>query len=193
MIMKPEVLAPSFAPECLTEIAPTDILQHGPTKMYVDHFLWFSPEIGAAAAYRPTEGDVKDHFDVFRGVDQVESFAQGTAVAACTFLESQKRGLSLPEFQDNWNIAFLGVEQVKLHKFLRKGEVFVSLAQIDFYRFRQMTVSGKTYRVPGDLDLRTYFESYTETAFKTYQLPADFELIGEIEGLKVSVLPKTKF
>ncbi|MEO6633673.1 MAG: hypothetical protein ABIN13_18170, partial [Mucilaginibacter sp.] len=64
----------------LVGIDPANLLLHGPTKRLVNAYHWHSPNKGIVASYSPTERDVEDHFNVFRGVDQVESFAQATIV-----------------------------------------------------------------------------------------------------------------
>ena len=191
--MSLDTLTTCSPPTTLTEIQPENILQHGPSKRYVDEFLWFEGKLGAVATYQPTAEDVKDHFGVFRGVDQVESFAQGTAVAAITLLEAQKQGMSIVEFQKHWNIAFLGVEQVKLLNFLREGDRMVAVAQTTFHRFHQMIVNGKTFRAPADFDLQAWARDFSKQDLLDYRMPESFQPIGEISDLKVVALKKTKF
>ena len=64
---------------------PGNWLLQGPTKRYVDAYHWHKPDVGIVASYTPTAFDVNDHFDVFRGVDQVEAFAQATIVSCGAF------------------------------------------------------------------------------------------------------------
>ena len=74
---------------------PGLILPHGPSKLLVDEYLWHIPNIGIVAAYTPKEQDVRDHFGVFRAVDQVESFGQATAISCSAFLDTNKYPPSL--------------------------------------------------------------------------------------------------
>src|SRR5215469_5020983 len=70
----------------LVDTIPSKILLHGPTKRLVDKYHWHLPDKGIVASYTPKERDVEDHFGVFRGVDQVEAFAQATIVSCATYL-----------------------------------------------------------------------------------------------------------
>lgn len=173
--------------------SPSKILLHGPSKLLVDEYLWYSPTIGVVAAYTPTASDVHDHFGVFRGVDQIESFGQATVVSCCTALECAKQNCSIDELKRKFNPAFLGVGQVHFHNFLREGDTFISMGKIVFYKFRQMVVDGNIFRVPKGFDLKTFFKNYTEDDFLTYRLPVEFELVAEINQIVGKAIKHSKF
>src|SRR5215217_9172641 len=72
---------------------PKNWLLHGPTKRLIDNYHYHSPKVGVVASYTPKERDVKDHFSIFRGVDQIESFAQASIASCGTFSQCKKQNL----------------------------------------------------------------------------------------------------
>ena len=102
---------------------PSQMLLHGPTKRLVSNYHWHSPNKGIVASYSPTERDVKDHFGIFRGVDQVESFAQATIVSCATFLECRKQNCTPDQLKDKFIPAFISIGNVNFHYYLEQGDV----------------------------------------------------------------------
>lgn len=162
---------------------PRNVLPHGPTKLLVDAFHWHDPEVGIVASYTPKERDVEDHFGVFRGVDQVESFGQACVVSCSVFLDAAKMGLSYAEYYQLRNFVFAGVQQVYCHGFIRLGETYVCLGIIQQYKFRQMTVSGRIYKAPVSLDLDAYFADFTSERLHAFDLGEEFEKVFEIHNI----------
>jgi hypothetical protein len=149
--------------------------------------------VGIVASYTPTANDVEDHFGIFRGVDQIEAFAQATIVSCGAFLEKRKTGNSFEELKQKFVPIFIGVGQVNFHSYLEKGDTFVSIGYITFYKFRQMVAEGRIYKVPKSLDLDDYFSTFNEERLRTYQLSNDFTLIAELAGITGRALKKDKF
>lgn len=160
----------------LVGIAPNTILPHGPTKLLVDHYHWHHPDKGIVASYTPTENDVKDHFEVFRGVDQIEAFAQATAGSCSSFLHQLKNKNSESSFIST----FISVGSVNFYSYLKMGETFISIGQIKFYRFRQMVVDGRIYKAPKGLNLDEYFKDFTDDKLNNYDISEDFILVAEL-------------
>jgi hypothetical protein len=173
--------------------APREVLPHGPTKLLVDAFLWHDPELGIVASYTPKARDVEDHFGVFRGVDQVESFGQACVVSCSVFLDAAKMGLSFREYYQQRNFVFAGVEQVHCHGFIRLGETYVCLGIIQQYKFRQMMVSGRIYKVPDSLDLAAYFADFNAERLKAFHLGEGFEKVFEIHNIIGKGIKNEKF
>lgn len=172
---------------------PREVLPHGPTKLLVDHFLWHDPEVGIVASYKPKERDVEDHFGVFRGVDQVESFGQACVVSCSVFLDAAKMGLGFREYYRQRNFVFAGVEQVHCHGFIRLGETYVCLGVIQQYKFRQMTVSGRIYKVSGEPDLPAFFAGFDAERLKAFDLDERFEKVFEIRNIVGKGIKNEKF
>jgi len=165
--------------DSLVGINPKDILlQHGPTKLLLDNYHWHSPNIGIISSYTVTEKDVQDHFGVFRGVDQIESFGQAT-VCANMFLEYKKHKCTRAELSEKFSSLFIGIGRVNFHSYLEKGDTFINIVKIKFYKFRQMITDGRIYKVPKGIDLDKYFNEYTEKQLLDYNLGNDFTLISE--------------
>jgi len=101
--------------DSLIGTSPDQILIHGPTKLLVDHYHFHIPKIGIIASYTPREKDMFDHFGIFRGVDQIEAFAQATTVSCATFLEAQKRNCTPIDLRDQFVPAFISVGQGYFH------------------------------------------------------------------------------
>ncbi len=179
--------------ESLVGQDPGLVLPHGPSKLLVDEYLWHMPNAGIVAAYTPKEPDVRDHFGVFRAVDQVESFGQATAVSCSAFLDTNKMNIGYKEYYKERNFVFLSIEKVLCHNFIRLNERYICIGIITFYKFRQMATSGRIYKVATGLDLKNYFKSFTEEALRDFKLSVDFELVTEIEkvvskGIKIEKL-----
>lgn len=163
---------------------PSKTLPHGETKRLVDAYYWHSPTVGIIAGYTPKARDVHDHFGVFRGVDQVESFGQATVVSCSVFLDSIKTGLAYPDYYKQRNFVFVGVDKVHCHGLIREGETYICAGIIQNYKFRQMTVSGKIFKLKQPLDLPTYFADFTEARLLAYDFDADlFEMVFEIHNI----------
>jgi hypothetical protein len=159
---------------------PSRWLLHGPTKTLLDNYHWHSPDAGIVGSYTPTEFDVNDHFGLFRGVDQIEAFAQATIVSCGTFSECKKQNREVEDLRKILIPAFISTGPVYFHNYLEVGETFVSLGIIKFYKFRQMVCDGRIYKVPKDLNLDDYFSSFDEKRLLNYDLSADFKLVAEL-------------
>jgi len=163
---------------------PKDVLlKHGPTKLLVNKYHWHSPNAGIVASYTPNERDVHDHFGFFRGVDQIESFAQATTCSASIFLECEKLNCTPFELSQTFLPLFLGVGQVNFVGYLEKGDTFISIGNIKFYKFRQMVCDGRIYKCPKDIDLDEYFKDFTDKRSSEYDISADFTLVAELSGV----------
>lgn len=179
--------------ENLIGTLPEHLLLHGPTKRLLDTYHWHRPKIGIVASYTPKAQDVKDHFGIFRGVDQIEAFAQATIVSCATFLECQKQNCRPIDLKDNFVPAFISIGNVYFHNYLQQGETFVSLGKIKFYKFRQMVADGRIYKAPKGLDLDNYFKDFDETKLDNYQLSEDFTLVAELFDITGRALKKDIF
>lgn len=169
--------------DSLVGVDPKDIIvSHGPTKIYVDDYIWHSPKVGAVASYSPKPRDVEDHFGIFRGVDQIEAFVQ--AAGSCSiFLECVKQNLTPVELDQKYFVRFLSIGKVVFHNYLEEGDTFVSLAHIKFYKFRQLVSEGRIYKVKAGLDLDAYFRNYTDEKLLSYDLSDDFTLVAEFDEI----------
>lgn len=162
---------------------PAIILPHGPTKRLVNEYLWHSPNVGIVAAYTPNERDVHDHFGVFRAVDQVESFGQAVVVSCSAFLDTKKMGLDYTAYYKLRNFVFVGIKAVHCHNVIRHNETYVCLGVINFYKYRQMTASGKIFKAPQGLNLKDYFKNFTEERLRNYELDERFVLATELHDI----------
>jgi hypothetical protein len=181
----------------LVGVSPTQMLLHGPTKRLLNHYHWHSPNKGIVASYSPTERDVEDHFGVFRGVDQVEAFAQASVVSCATFLECRKLNCTPDELKDLFIPAFISIGSVNFHNYLELGDTFISIGNITFYKWRQMVCDGRVYKVPKDLDLDAYFSDFTDERLLKYDISKDFTLVAELFGItgraiKIELFKKTE-
>lgn len=177
----------------LVGFQPANLLLHGPTKRLLDAYHWHSPKFGIVASYTPKDRDVQDHFGVFRGVDQIEAFAQATIVSCGTFLECQKLNCTPLELKERFVPAFISVGNVNFHNYLSEGETFVSIGKIKFYKFRQMVSDGRIYKVPPGLDLTSYFAGFNESKLDNYELSKDFILVAELYDITGRALKKEIF
>jgi len=159
---------------------PSQMLLHGPTKRLVDAYHWHSPNKGIVASYSPKPRDVEDHFGIFRGVDQVEAFAQATIVSCATFLECRKQNCTPDQLKDKFIPAFISIGNVNFHYYLEQGDTFISIGNITFYKWRQMVCDGRIYRVPPGLNLDEYFKDFTEERLLKYDISKDFKLIADL-------------
>jgi hypothetical protein len=173
----------SVATDSLVGTQPADVLLHGPTKILIHKYHWHSPDAGIVASYTPSEENVKDHFGIFRGVDQVEAFTQATIVSCGAFIEKGKLNCSFAELKRIFIPVFIGIGPVKFHSYLEKGDTFISIGQISFYKFRQMVCSGRIYKVPKGLDLDDYFSAYNDERLSAYDLSDDFTLVAELQDV----------
>jgi hypothetical protein len=159
---------------------PSQMLLHGPTKRLVNNYHWHSPDKGIVASYSPKERDVEDHFGIFRGVDQVESFAQATIVSCATFLECRKQNCTPDQLKDKFIPAFISIGNVNFHYYLEQGDVFICIGYIKFYKWRQMVCDGRIYKAPPGLDLDEYFKDFNEDRLLKYDISKDFKLVAEL-------------
>ncbi len=179
--------------ENLVGVLPQNMLLHGPTKLLLNAYHWHNPKVGIVASYTPTAKDVEDHFGIFRGVDQIEAFAQATIVSCATFLECEKQKCDALTLKDKFIPAFISVGQVYFQNYLQQGDTFVSLGHIKFYKFRQIVADGRIYKVAKGLDLNNYFNNFSDESLKNYALSSDFTLVAEFfditgRALKIDTL-----
>jgi hypothetical protein len=167
--------------ESLCSVHPEDLLiAYGPKKLLVNKYHWHSPKTGIVASYTPTEYDVEDHFGIFRGVDQIESFAQATVGSLSMFLICQKQGCAPNDLRGKSVPGFISVGNVNFMSALEKGDTYVILGKITYYKFKQMVCDGRIYRCPPGLDLDGYFKDFNEERLLKYDLTADFKLISDM-------------
>lgn len=183
-------------PDNLVGTNPRSVLQYGPSKLYVDAYHWHQPETGIIASFTPRANDVLDHFGIFRGVDQIEAFAQASIVSCAGFLECKKLNCSLEEIREIFLPAFISIGNVFFQHYLQQGDTFICLAQIKFYKFRQMSCDGRIYKVPAGLDLDNYFKDFTAENLLNYELDPTFTLVAELfqvtgRALKKEIFNKT--
>jgi hypothetical protein len=164
----------------LVGISPAQVMLHGPTKLLIDAYHWHSPYKGIVASYTPTEKDVEDHFGVFRGVDQIEAFAQASSGSCGTFIECRKQNCTPDELKDKFIPSFISIGRVNFHYYLESGDKFISIGNITFCKWRQTVCDGRIYKVPKDLDLDAYFSDFTEERLLKYDISKDFILVAEL-------------
>jgi len=170
--------------ENLTTWDPKDILlHHGPTKRLVSKYLYHSPSVGVVASYSPTDRDVEDHFGVFRGVDQIESFVQATTCSCTIYSECVKMRITPVQLAEIFFPFFISIGQVNFHDYVKKGDTFVNIGHISFYKFRQMVCDGKIYKVPAGFDVEAWFKNYTDERLLAYDVPGDFSLVAEMSAV----------
>lgn len=177
----------------LLGVPPEQLLLHGSSKRLVDAYHWHVPDVGIVASYTPKPRDVHDHFGIFRGVDQIEAFAQATIVSCGTFLECRKQKCEPLTLKDKFIPAFISTGQVNFHHYLEEGETFISIATIKFYKFRQMVTDGRIYKVPKGLDLNGYFADFNESQLVNYTLSTDFILVAELFDITGRAIKKEIF
>ncbi|MBM3401021.1 MAG: hypothetical protein FJY21_01675 [Bacteroidetes bacterium] len=167
--------------ESLCSIHPREILiAYGPKKLLVDQYHWHSPNKGIVASYTPKDYDVEDHFGIFRGVDQIESFVQATAASLSMFLICQKNACAPEDLKEKSVPSFISVGNVNFMGALEKGDTYVMLGKITFYKFKQMVCDGRIYQCPPGLDLDDYFKDFNEERLFKYDLSPDFKLISDL-------------
>ena len=179
--------------ETLVGDKPKQWLLHGATKRLIDKYHYHSPKVGVVASYTPKERDVKDHFSIFRGVDQVESFAQASIASCGTYAQCKIQNCKPADLRDDFVPVFLSIGSVTYHNYLQKGETFINIGIIKFYKFRQMICDGRIYKVPPGLDLDAYFKGFTDERLLAYDLPKDFKLIAELFNITGQAIKKEIF
>lgn len=172
---------------------PGNWLLQGPTKRYVDAYHWHKPHVGIVASYTPTAFDVHDHFDVFRGVDQVEAFAQATIVSCGAFSQCKKSNIIPADLARSFIPTFIEIGSVHFRSYIEKGQTFICVGFIKFFKWRQMVCDGRIYRVPEGLDLDEYFRDFDEERLRNYDLGEGFTLIAILaditgRGIKKEIL-----
>lgn len=172
---------------------PEIVLVHGPKKLMVGKYHWHSPDVGIVASYSPREHDVEDHFDIFRGVDMIESFAQATIVSCGAYVETIKHKCSFQDLQNNFYPLFISVGQVAFHGYLELGDTFINVGHIKHYKFRQMVCDGRIYKVPPGLDLDDYFSDFDNERLLAFDLDKEFKLIAELSGITGRAIKKENF
>ena len=177
----------------LKGIAPKEMLLHGPTKRLVDAYHWHAPQTGIVTSFTVKPRDVKDHFGVFRGVDQIEAFAQATIGSCGTFLECKKLNCTPRQLSERFVPAFISVGMVNFHNYIAEGETFVCIGVIKSYKFRQMVSDGRIYKVSKELDLNRYFSDFNESRLGSYELSEEFKLVAELFDITGRALKKEMF
>lgn len=177
----------------LTQYGPEEVLPHGPSKIYIDAWHYHSPYFGAVASYTVRERDTRDHYGIYRGVDQVESFAQAVPVGCGVFVTALKHRLQLREVGERFWFLFLELREFRLHRPLATGDRLVVLGFLESYRFNQLTTTGRIYKAPEDLDLNAYGKTFTDDKLQKFELDKSFLLVSEIQGLTGRIIEKTKF
>ncbi|TKC00275.1 hypothetical protein [Pedobacter cryophilus] len=167
----------------LVGTAPNKVLIHGPSKLLVNEYNWHDPNHGIVASYTPTAFDVKDHFGVFRGVDMIESFAQATSGSCAEFLTRLKRGDDTSKTHSDFIPTFISVGGVNFHSYLLEGDTFISMGKIMFFKFRQIVIDGRVYKVPAGLDLNAHFKDFTTEKLNNYEIDDSFTLVAELFGI----------
>jgi hypothetical protein len=132
------------------------------------------------ASYTPTAQNVEDHFDIFRGVDQIESFAQASVVSCGAFSECKKLNVIPETLAELFVPTFISIGSVNFHSYLEKGQTFVNIGFIKFYKWRQIVCDGRIYRAPKGLDLDAYFKDFDEERLMKYDISKEFVLIAEL-------------
>ena len=166
----------------LVGTAPNSILLHGPSKLLVNNYHWHQPQNGIIASYTPKAEDVKDHFGIFRGVDLIESFVQATNCSCTAFLTQLKQGDS-PVSKEDFVPTFISIGNVNFHSYVAEGETFICMGKIMFYKFRQMVVDGRIYKVPSDINLNNHFQNYTSQKLENFEIDGNFTLVAELFGI----------
>ncbi len=197
MIESKEVYLDIIKNGTLVGIEPEEILLHGPTKRLVNTYHWHSPNKGIVASYSPTARDVEDHFGVFRGVDQVEAFAQASIVSCATFLECRKLNCTPDELKDKFIPAFISIGNVNFQNYLEYGDTFICVGNITFYKWRQMVCNGRIYKVPKTINLDEYFSDFTEERLLKYDISKDFIPVAELfditgRAIKIELFKKSE-
>ncbi len=168
----------------LVGLSPHDVLPHGPSKVYIDAFLWHDPNIGVVAIYKVQEKDTHDHFGVLRGADQIEAFGQASVVAGNAFISCVKKNISFAELYEKYNFVFMTIGESICKSFIKLGETAIIHAHFDDYKFRQMTTSGKIFKAPKDFDIEQYYQNYNANQFKDTEVPSDYVEVSEFKNLK---------
>ena len=181
MIRERDILLETINNGNLVGTDPKQMLPiYGASKKYLDIYHWHSPFEGVVASYAPTKTDVEDHFGIFRGVDQVEAFAQASIVSCATFLECRKQNCTPHELMERFIPAFISIGQVQFHNYLEFGDSFISIGHIKFYKWRQMVCDGRMYKVPKYIDLDEYFRDFNRERLLKYDISKDFILVAEL-------------
>lgn len=165
----------------LIGVSPENVLLHGPSKQLLHKYHWHEPKIGIVASYTPNQHDVKDHFGLFRGVDQIEAFAQASIVSCAGFLEYKKQNNSFEDVKNKFLPVFISIGNVNFHHYIEEGETFISLGIIKFNKFRQMVCDGRIYKLTAkNLNLDEYFDEFNADKLLKYELSDDFKLVAEL-------------
>jgi len=172
---------------------PGNWLLQGPTKRYINNYHWHQPKVGIVASYTPTAQNVEDHFDIFRGVDQIESFAQATVVSCGTFSQCKKMNVVPETLAEMFVPTFIHIGSVYFHSYLEKGQTFINIGFIKFFKWKQMVCDGRIYKVPQGLNLDEYFKDFTEERLLAYDLSSDFLLIAELFDITGRGIKKDMF
>jgi len=180
MTITPEEFLEKLHSGTLVGVPPEQIMLYGPTKLLLDKFHLHFPDKAIVASYTPKKRDVKDHFGIFRGVDQIEAFAQATIVSCATFAECRKLNSTPDVLKDKFKPIFISIGSVVFHNYIEVGDTFISIGRVTFYKWRQMVCDGRIYRVPKGLNLDEYFKDFTEERLLKYDLSKDFTLIADL-------------
>lgn len=168
----------------LVGLSPLETLPHGPSKIYIDEFLWHETNTGVIAIYKVQEKDTLDHFNVFRGADLIEAFGQASVVAGNAFISCSKKSITFKELYSKYNFVFLSMGEAICKSFIKLGETVIIHAHFDDYKFRLMTSTGKIFKAPQDFNLKEYYSNYSIEEFKNTTVPETFIEIAAFKNLK---------
>ncbi len=179
--------------QSLVGLDPKDVLPYGSTKLLVDEYLWHKPDIGGIASYTVKARDVKDHFGLFRGADQLEFFAQSSIVSLGMYIISEKASLKCSQILKKYNPAFLGVDRIRFCHFAKLNETIISVSVINKYKFKQVTCSGKIYKVPDGFNLKSYCSSLSSRDVENFNIHEALTIVAEFENAVGWCVKKEKF
>ncbi|MEO1259509.1 MAG: hypothetical protein AAFZ15_11960 [Bacteroidota bacterium] len=169
-------------PNLIVGKRPDEVLIYGNNMMLIDEYLWFDRHHGIISAYQVKKKDVEEHFNIFRGVDMLETCGQA-GISACTVLECQKTGKSRDELREYMRFVFLGVDESRFFDYAIEDDVLISIGKITSYRFRQMTLDSTLFKVDQNFDYHQYFQNYTGEDFHNQSLPAAFKKIATFQNM----------
>ncbi len=85
---------------------------------------------------------------------------------------------------------FISIGSVIFHNYLEKGDTFINIGHIKFYKFRQVVCDGRIYKAPKGLNLDKYFSDFNEERLFTYDLNADFTLVADLTDITGRAIKK---
>ncbi len=170
--------------QSLVDLNPKDILPYGETKLLVDEFIWHDPKQGVAGTYVAKERDVQDHFNIFRGVDMVESFAQSTLVAGGLFLALEKSDLSIDELLERYKVVFTSIGDTKFYKQILKGDTIVHLGRLNYFKHKQISFDGIILTPTASLSAQALLETYSTDPSNYKHNHCDYSIVASLSDIK---------